>query len=397
MEQLPFEQQPLGRQRERDQYEHPSEAGSVIETRALLDELDEDALKDIFARELKKSGQEPKQILLNRFVPFESIVVDGGKCINAGEYDPQNGEITIFSSSIENSATNMSHAYVDDAQRTRLKALLQSIGTGYLFTEKGRALKDFADYISAYRTYDPKTLQDILFKIEVTHVIIHEELHALTDHVGQEIRRRDEEDDTEEYIGNKLIGVSNQYSYRREGGGEVTFENSFLEFDGLNEGLTELIARRLTQEYLKRVAVEGVNSKDINMFVAQAEAGAYPREQWVFELLTLLYSVVSEVPEVVILDAMTRTYLSGESPILPPEFRTAVREQAPDIDQPVYDLLYELECSISTNRFDKEADAEAVSAFDKFIKILPESKQGQFNEGLALLSEKYKICREMAA
>ena len=381
---------------DRNIYEHESEAGSVIETRALLGELDEGVLRDIFARELEKSGVSADKILEERFVPFDEVIVDGIPNVNLGEYDLQTGGVTVFSSTIEKQSSHQSSHSSDAAKKERFFSLLKSFRVGYIFTEEGRSLKNFADYIASHQAYDQKKLRDVLFKIETVHVLVHEQLHAVSHQESGVGTSEEGSFESGKYLRNEKIGVATQrHSYRENPDGS-TVERIQNMFNGLNEGMTELIATRLAKEFMKRAPVDGINSGNLDMYYAAAGAGYYERERWVSELLVLLYSVVTDVPEENVLQTMTRTYLSGEAPVVPTELVDAAGYKSAGIEK-VINLFLRLESLVAAGSYDQDADTTVLTVFNDFVSVLPSEKQTRFSQGSQDLLEKYQICKELAS
>ncbi len=386
-----YKQRPYRTEEDLNIYDHPSEAGPVIRTRTLLEELDETSLKELFAEEIARSGLDPKMVLASKYIEFRDIIIDGRKNEHAGVCDIEKGTISIFPSGIEDYARNEGRVAHIKAKNELLIQGLKSLGTGYLLTEWGRKFASLGDTIADSKDMDPLQIEETFFRLEAIHVLIHEELHALSTQTKKE-SPVDELYYGQTYGSVSTTGISN-YHYEVHENGEAY---GYMQFDGLNEGITELIAQRLSKEYLRRTAVEGVDGSDIEKRYSLYEMFAYNRERWAAELLVLLYSVISDVPKDTILGGLTRTYLSGESPIYSHDFYCNMRELFPDEDKDfIFELYRKLELIIDVNRFQAGEDGVVLEAFTDFIHILPEDKKELFLSGIKALNRKYKMSTEL--
>jgi len=231
-------------------------------------------------------------------------------------------------------------------------------------------------------------------KIQLLNTFIHEQLHHLT-FTGYYINKEERKVDGVERVFTRQAGVERQILKREvrlaNTGDEtdelVAFENRHF-FRGLNEGLTELIAQKLTVEYMRQYAV--INDQNI---VREApsfltESGAYKKERYMVEQLAAVFAEMTDVPYDIVLKSFYREYVTNGH-LLPPEFVDVIAEYLPDsVDKDNLESgIASLTHSMTAESF--ENDDTLAKKLERLVAFLPEDKATHCQQTLTEIQHKY--------
>ena len=402
----------------RDIFETEDEERLVAETRELLDSLDEEALRDIFERELRLSGVEsPTDTVDARFIPFNEVVVDGKYKGGTSGYFVYRGEIALNAKPIHQSAEGYTILAQQDTvqvlstlidERNELEKSVDYPASRPLHKQVFTLKKDFAILKNVYelqarikalfgsRVMDEDLMRKVFATIRTVHTLTHEELHAISTERGVQSEREEDEVMTR-ITGRRTSGIKESSYIMKFDSLEIkpSIDVDYNRFTGINEGVTELINRRLAKEYLETVLPKSVLSTDISAFYDLVEIGSYNRERWVAEQLVTLFSAIAEVPTDVVERSLFRSYLNGGD-FLPEELIAAVRHDVPELSQErVLQLLLKLQVAISADSFAEGADADINRVFLEFANLLPSAKRDEVKDAFQALFYKYSFSKEL--
>ncbi len=397
----------------RDIYTTEDERLLVTETRDFINTLDENTLRGIFGRELRLSGiQDPGEVLDEKFIPFDRVVVDGAQeGTTLGSFNHTRGiklNPKAIGVSAETSALFARSSSIgtlaglyqkldlieSEQEQSGIKRFLTSNEVSKLY----RMSKIFNDIkkIRSSRIMNEQLVKKLFTKLETIHTLVHEELHALSSF-----------NDWEEYQNGSIEEGSTSLSTIRSGLSESSLllahkpwevipatREKQQRFTGLNEGITELHARRLSTEYLQSELPDEIFGTDVTSFYSLIEIGSYNRERWVAEQLVLLLSVIAEVPTDVVERSLFKSYLdSGE--ILPEEMIVTLKNQIPTLTKTeIEQLLLKLQIAISSQSFNED-DTDVNRIFIELADLLPPEKRDTIKDGLETLFYKYSFSKEL--
>jgi len=204
----------------------------------------------------------------------------------------------------------------------------------------------------------------------VLKCIIHEEVHATQFSGKVEVPNTDESSVT-------VSGITEQVSTIRESDtGDIDMETGEKSHTLLNEGLVEIIADKVTNEYLTRTG----NTEIIGSYYQ-----AYPVGRIILELLLQKISVATGYSREVALDNLTGMSYKGES-LLQGEFNKKIGEDARNFlkeyqglspDTPDYEEKVQKLCAEFVQTIDmQEVEDEAILAFLQKRELLSQEDLG---------------------
>jgi hypothetical protein len=294
----------------RDRFETEEEAIVVTEARELLHSLDEEVLRDIFEREFTRAGVENTEEKLNqRFISFDQIIVDALGTGNAlGTCG--GGNITLYPSIIKKGASiKLSHIANKNLEQMckkyfDLEAVATANSSGRSTRTLFKSLQRLIDTQIEHEQGNASTVlnddikKTIFTTLETVHTLVHEEIHAIT---TEEHFETNEIHSPQNLIYSQSVKVGFKESayltrYDKASDTDPAVQENYRRFTGINEGVTELMARNLGKQYLKTILPKSVLLADIEPFYDLIEVGSYNRERWVAEQLVALFSVIVEVP-----------------------------------------------------------------------------------------------------
>jgi hypothetical protein len=159
-----------------------------------------------------------------------------------------------------------------------------------------------------------------------------------------------------------------------------------VRFRGINEAITEIMAQRLTKEYVTQFPPEGISSGKALSFIEKYNR-SYTRERWVAEQLITIFSVVADVPNDVVEQAFYRAYVNRED-FLVPELVEALQAEMPDESaEEIEPLLKRLQSAIEVDSF--KSDSTVYEVYDEIISRLPQEKQTRIKDTFGELYEEY--------
>lgn len=267
--------------------------------------IDENIIKDIIKSIARKSGNESA---MSKFIPFQKITL----------LQPE--ESVLYSSALKK------------PDLSALNSETPIMVGGYDFGKKTIKLDPYMIFLLGDNN-------DIGLRTFTLSVLIHEELHALTDHNtyynDNSFRRR---------VGFNLI--SNDKSIPKE------------TWEAFNEGLTELIRDQIFEEYLKR-------NKGNEKYLLLGDAEVYRSYRFFVNEIIKKISELSGVNEDVVFESLVQAYFSREDYTY---FKQEIEDSLNGIggdalvqsmhfedrkNELEKELMYRVETAVSTEDYDK--------------------------------------------
>lgn len=213
------------------------------------------------------------------------------------------------------------------------------------------------------------------------HVLIHEELHAISDssHFVS----------TEEFeIKDIKMGVHNVITKRPT---DKMFSDEDIvvdQYEAANEGITELITNSIVDEYLKRTGDTNLYGKDqLEQSVQFSKyEHSYSKYQNAIRFFISVISTISNIPEDVVTASITRTYLRS-SQILPPELQSELELRMPGLSIKMHHLLNSQDPEQTWSDLAKEIIHSPTFSADEHLKIMNITMQIYEEEVVHLLKQ----------
>lgn len=235
-----------------------------------FEEVNETALKELFAQELGKSGGDVSQL---NFLSLNTIEIRKGQR-SVGSYSFFRNKIYINSSATEDG---------------RDKELLRYIFYGTDNSE---------------RVYSHT-------RLDLLHTIVHEETHAIAHTACVTEHSKDERGTPLEQINVRTGYERTHLSAEVHSDNEVKITNWGK---AINEGVTDAIALKIFAQYLESNPLSNCSKSDIETYIKDRntfQKSAYASYIYALKLFTLLVSKGSGVPPDVVENAIIRGYLRG--------------------------------------------------------------------------------------
>jgi len=247
---------------------------SIEAVQSVLDEIDEKTLTDIYSEYLEKADC-PERI--SNHIPTKHIRV---------EFNPEK--------------------YVHGAYNSERHAI--TINAGSLFKESSLCLLDVAKERGLINSHEkPSTAsQEEFFKMCVLDTRIHEGAHALTlsSCINTEIL-----DGVPTEVRHDRVGLSLASTYANPETGVKMFR---LLGNEMNEGITEILAGRILNDYIERSGKLSRQEARLFYQVPENERSSYSKYIFSARIYFLFISALSNVPEDIVELGILRAYLRGE-------------------------------------------------------------------------------------
>lgn len=396
----------------RDIYETAYEEQLITEVRDFITTLNEESLKSIFERELRLSGAEnARTLLIRKFVPFEKVIIDGTKDdTSLGSFNRKRG-IEIYPKAIVRSVG----IEVLLAQSDTIKEISEFHRQFESIDNEPSPEKDWFSIIDPFeklkrlrlvnaeikklrdsRIMDDELMEALFLKLETIHTLVHEELHAISSNEEWDVTRYGSVDEGTVSLSTHRSGFNETSLLMRYNPWEVkpSVDEKQRRFVGLNEGITELNALRLSREYVLSELPDQILGIDANAFYDLVEIKSYNRERWVAEQLVLLLATIAEVPTEMVERALFKAYLNATD-VLPEELIESLKVDLPTLSETEIErLLLKLQIAISSRSFGED-DTDISRIFVEFADLLPLQKRDTIKDGLKALFYTYSFSKEL--
>lgn len=354
------------------------------DTSDTLSELDEKLLLSLFEKEFQRAGVS-KETLDSQYVPLSEVdIIANYKTTWTGQYS--NGLIALDGVALCNASNYMARMLLpESATLTKFKGIEKKLIARQSFFTLPSEIRYFR--LLKLLKDDIKEAREAVLTMHVSEVIIHEELHALTDEGSSSVITIGKEG----YISGSKVGMQENYSQSRLDFVSERFEDE--RYRGINEAITQLYALHLNREFLKQSMPGNLNSSNIDTYHELYEYHAYTREQWIAEQMIIIISTIAEVPEDIVKDAFFSAYLNNET-ILPEETLTLLTNTLDKTShEDIETSLLKLQVCLGAESFDAESDIHEV--ITSFLNTLPEEKQKVAKDKFAELFIKYSVSKEL--